>query len=528
MKKFIVSFILLLYPIAVYAGILKDTETFYIARAVKLGRSKANLTDGTASWQSSSNEVALNNCSAGQEYDSAKNTCKDCDAGYYSTSGKTCKKCETAHGTCPTCKPETGKCLTVSCEVGYIKYQEKSSSPIAYPLKTADGGSQSYPGCKPCRISNGHCKSCSFDGTDGCKGDLVCDAGYRSVNSGNGIYKCYDQITGGYCSSGTGSDGKNCLKGTAVCDTNYQRHGTPGYQFCSTNQKCEDGYGKSFADDVCHFCSELGAIRKADSTGLYWCLEEIKYNGKTSGYCKAYASIDDSEGGYCKNATGAFHSCETGYKQGNVKDASGKLLGYKCYPSITGGYCLGNTNGDECARDVTAVCDSKYYKHVTPGNEQYCSTNNCDSSYVSNDGTCVYCSDSKGKTVTYNGAKRCGEAITGGICLDGYAAATGATSKKCVNGTAVCNSGYLKYTDGSDQWCRSGSTCYTGYTKKNGVCVKEITPVTGLTGTCPNNLQDCGSTGCCPTGNSCSYYKQQAASGGYMCFQKSTDKVLAE
>lgn len=71
------------------------------------------------------------------------------------------------------------------------------------------------------------------------------------------------------------------------------------------------------------------------------------------------------------------------------------------------------------------------------------------------------------------------------------------------------------------------SICESGYTVDNGKCVRTLinTPVSG---DCPNNLQNCGSTGCCPTGNSCSYYAQQAASGkGYMCFQ-TTDNVLVE
>ena len=77
---------------------------------------------------------------------------------------------------------------------------------------------------------------------------------------------------------------------------------------------------------------------------------------------------------------------------------------------------------------------------------------------------------------------------------------------------ATCEAGYKVGTGGSDY----------------GKCVKAVQIDTPVSGACPNNLQDCGSTGCCPTGNSCSYYKQQAASGGFMCLQTASDKVLAE
>lgn len=69
----------------------------------------------------------------------------------------------------------------------------------------------------------------------------------------------------------------------------------------------------------------------------------------------------------------------------------------------------------------------------------------------------------------------------------------------------------------------SGCTlCATGYTmiENTGKCVLLSLPVTS----CPANTQDCGSTGCCPTTYSCSYYAEKAAAGGLaMCYKRFED-----
>lgn len=110
------------------------------------------------------------------------------------------------------------------------------------------------------------------------------------------------------------------------------------------------------------------------------------------------------------------------------------------------------------------------------------------------------CTTCRAGTYSAAGASSCT------TCPAGTYSAAGATS------CTTCPTGYTSYAGSS------GCTlCATGYTmiENTGKCVLLSLPVTS----CPANTQDCGSTGCCPTTYSCSYYAEKGAGGVAMCYK---------
>lgn len=210
---------------------------------------------------------------------------------------------------------------------------------------------------------------------------------------------------------------------------------------------------------------------------------------------------------------------------GNAKINTGKECDASCTTcDTTTGQCAGCSDGKR--PDGNRCVDNCY--NIT-----------CKSGYtteVSSDSCCCVSSSSCGTLQVYNEViGKCVEAVCplgcgSGMCSAGYCS-------KCDTGY------YLSYDTGMCPTCSSAiancatcsgstggvtcKTCKSGYTLSAGKCVKTAVidqPV--LVGNCPNGLQDCGSTGCCPTSNSCSYYAQQAVSGGIMCIKTSYDTQL--
>ena len=259
-----------------------------------------------------------------------------------------------------------------------------------------------------------------------------------------------------------------------------------------------------------------------------------------------------------------------------------KCMGYKCVsvctqPTPKPGMTMARIcAGKKCIADPNTphrfMCVDGCYNVV------------CKSGYtteVTADGCCCVASSCPSGQRLENG--KCVANCTGVTCKSGYKAVSNSTGccceadtptcsaaqvyhpilKKCVAAVCpahcadMCSKGYCTscesgYTLGTDGMCKqttitcpancstcSSSTtctkCDTGYLLSSGKCVLRTViddPLTPISGTCPNNLQDCGATGCCPTDKTCSYYAQQAASGkGYMClltYKTADDQLLAQ
>ena len=143
------------------------------------------------------------------------------------------------------------------------------------------------------------------------------------------------------------------------------------------------------------------------------------------------------------------------------------------------------SNCSDCSKGYCVSCNSGYYLNY-------------------NNGYCPACSTAVANCAT------CTSKTTGG-----------ATCTKCNSGYYLNGSSCTACPSNATCTGTSTFTCKSGYTKSGSSCVISATlPDLPIVNTgCPANTQDCGSTGCCPTTNSCSYYAQQAVSGGYMCLQ---------
>ena len=283
-------------------------------------------------------------------------------------------------------------------------------------------------------------------------------------------------------------------------------------------------------------------------TSMYNADTLLSHGGESGGLAKTCSSQCLS----CDTATGTCQSCPSGY----FPDGSGCS---KC-TSPSNGTCNGCYAPGERIDCYDLTCDAGY---IQDGDG--CMELTCDDyqrrSGTSCVGNCtgVVCKSGYTPTATLTGC--CCEEDTS--CSSGYSYNT--TYKGCIKDTYTCNigctvngcgigstlkpdTGYYIKSDGTCPACSTaiancaacsisklGATptctkCDSGYTLSGGKCVKTVVidqPVS--VSNCPDGLQDCGSTGCCPTGNSCSYYAQQAVSGGgVMCIKTSYDMRLEE
>ncbi len=212
------------------------------------------------------------------------------------------------------------------------------------------------------------------------------------------------------------------------------------------------------------------------------------------------------------------------------------------------GSCVSICSGVSCAE--------AYNKPVANGDSCCCEF---DSSYCSGQGQ-VWHTLLK-KCVSY-GPGNCPTGCSGGCangcqeCKEGYYLTIEGNCGTCssaipncaaCNGTFLgaecvqCQSGYTLTADGKCEkqeitcpdnckTCSSSTTCTacnSGYTLSSGKCtLKTLTPVTGVCGVgTMSNMQDCGSTGCCPKDKSCSYYASQTLQA---CLKMNTNELLAD
>lgn len=254
----------------------------------------------------------------------------------------------------------------------------------------------------------------------------------------------------------------------------------------------------------------------------------------------------------CNKSTGLCNTCQSGYYLENGKCVScpanascSNGLTFTCndYYYKSGTSCVSICNGVTCKSGYEAVskassccCESdtgcsagqvynttiqKCVAAVCPvGCADMCKNGcgSCESGrYLNyNDGLCPTCSSAIANCQTCTSSA---SGVTCTSCASGYTLSGG----KCVLQLVSCKVGQYKNSSGTCVNCPSSCSactsatnctiCASGYTLSGSLCIRSVS--TG----CSGNLQDCGSTGCCPTGNSCSYYAQQAAAGKALCLK---------
>ncbi len=195
----------------------------------------------------------------------------------------------------------------------------------------------------------------------------------------------------------------------------------------------------------------------------------------------------DSSCTTCDTTTGKCIGCPSGKRPDAARCVD------NCYNvTCKDGYTTKVTSDGCCCESTTPTC--------TAGT--YLSGSSCLSCFAGTYSAAGATSCTKCRAGTYSaaGASSCT------TCKAGTYSAAGATS------CTTCPTGYTSYAGSS------GCTlCATGYTmiENTGKCVSLSLPVTS----CPANTQDCGSTGCCPTTYSCSYYAEKGAGGIAMCYK---------
>ena len=305
---------------------------------------------------------------------------------------------------------------------------------------------------------------------------------------------------------------------------------------CSTDADCGNGKkcDKGFCIDKpeCTTNSECPADKKcSDSKCVDPCLGVSCPGTKTC--------IADSNHSYiCKGDACDGVSCAANY-EARIKDDKTCCCEALTCPSgqrMENGTCVSICSG--------VSCNEAYNRPVANGDNCCCEF---DSSYCS----------SQGGKVWHTLLKKCVDAMcpTGCIgdcthgcqqCSEGYYLTIEGKCDSCskienctaCNGTFLgpecvqCASGYTLNASGQCEkikcpdncaTCSSSTTCTlceVGYKLSNGKCTFEPITLPEPTGVCGkgtmSNMQDCGSTGCCPKDKSCSYYASQHTR---MCYQ---------
>lgn len=265
----------------------------------------------------------------------------------------------------------------------------------------------------------------------------------------------------------------------------------------------------------------------------------------------------------CNTSTGKCNTCDSGYYLDNGKCVScpsnascSNGLSFTCndYYYKSGNSCVGICNGVTCKSGYKAVskatsccCESEnqcgdfqvYNPTIQKCVDQVCplgcadmcknGCGSCESGrYLNyNDGMCPTCSSAIANCETCTSSA---SGVTCTSCASGYTLSSG----KCVKQITVCALGQYKDSSGNCVNCPSGCascsssakclTCKSGYSLSGNFCIRSVVS-TG----CSGNLQDCGTTGCCPTGNTCSYYAAQAKLGRAYCLKSiyTDDGILA-
>lgn len=287
-------------------------------------------------------------------------------------------------------------------------------------------------------------------------------------------YKCVD-----VCSLQPCKAGQKCITNpssphSAKCvDACYNISCKPGYTTEASTNGC---CCVSLCSDNCATCSSAGTCTQCNS-GFY-------LSGSQCVACPANATCD-----------GTIFSCKSGYK----KSGSSCVL-----DTCDAGYYKNGNFCISCPEGCTAC------SQLVPG-VVTCST--CKSGYYKSGTRCASCPD--------NAASCSGSSFTckTGFYKDGSACAT------CPENCTACSD------------ATTCTSCASGYTLKEGACVKSSTgdgprtitlPGLGTDGgipasNCAANLQDCGGGTCCPKGNTCSYYRNL---GYYMCITKNSNSHI--
>ncbi len=336
---------------------------------------------------------------------------------------------------------------------------------------TCDTTTGKCTGCQTNYIPNGSgCSKCPT-GTFASAGDTVCSKCTSPSNGTcNGCYPpgeridCYDLT----CDDGYIQDGDGCMEVT--CGDYQRRIGTTCVDNCD-GVKCASGYTATPTTGGC--CCQIDTTCEtgyAYNTTYQGCIKST-YTcniGCDVFGCGIGSTLKPATGYYIK-ADGTCPACSTAIT-GCAECSLSKLGAMPTCTKCNDGYTL---SGGRCTMAITTSCDAGYYLK---------------------NGTCVACS------------------------LGTYS--LGGTATSCTTNTTIENC--VKYNTTSD----TCATCASGYEvlgvgkKCGGSAIYELAK------TCPSNTQDCGSTGCCPTTNTCSYYASKTTLEA--CFLLNTDALLAE
>ena len=337
---------------------------------------------------------------------------------------------------------------------------------------------------KAVKLGRGNAYSVAADTTvDTGKTEIAkpqCDSSCTTCDNATG--KCLG------CPSGKRPNANRCVDNcyNVVCKSGYTTVNTAEGCCCEAESICGNGqiYNTTIGKCVDAVCP-VGCLDDC-SKGCGSC-ESGRYLNYSNGYCPTCSSAIANCATCTSSAAGPVcTSCESGY---TLKD--GQCVKAECGDGQLkiGGKCV------ECINGANITCGSGAYS----------------SYYRISNGTC--CKLPTGCTGATNFDLSCTSCKAGyTLGSDGMCKSTGL--KVCSVGCQTCNTSTGK--------C---SACKSGYTlKTDGTCFKQLVVDTG----CPNGLLNCGDTGCCPTGNSCAYYAQQAAANKFMCFKTAYDHILAE
>lgn len=308
--------------------------------------------------------------------------------------------------------------------------------------------------------------------------------------------------------------GKKCDKGFCVdkpeCTTNSE---CPADKKCSASKCVDPCLGVSCPGvKTCVADSNHSYICKGDACDGVSCAANYEARIKDDKTCCCEALTCPSgqrmENGTCVSICSGV-SCNEAY---NRPVANGD----NCCCEFDSSYCSsqgGKVWHTLLKKCVDAMCPTGCIGDCTHGCQQ-CS----EGYYLTIEGKCDSCSKIENCTA-------CNGTFLGPECV------------QCASGYTLNASGQCEKITCPDncKTCSSSTTCTVcekGYKLSNGKCTFEPITLPEPTGVCGkgtmSNMQNCGSTGCCPKDHSCSYYASQKASKGLCMLKFNADATSPE
>ena len=431
MHKIFLLFLFLTLPVSADAAdIFNNTDSFDIAKAVKLGRGKAYsvAADSGLNTGTGKTEIAKS-CSSGcSDCDTSTGWCDACQSRYVKDNAGKCHSCPS---NCASCLWEYGN--TVSCETCDSGYELATNS--------STGAGPFY-----CKKTETICLAGTYVSGTSC---VDCPDG--TYSTGSNAASCQSCSTLTITESGSNiSCGSSCTT-TGECTSCPYGYYRPKTATVLTCNKCRTGCSACSDSSMGVYCTacESGYTYTLDSYNMGSCASSSSGSNTESDavtcsagyYVSGSSCVACSEGTYSKGGTAtSCSSCTTLYTSAGSNT---------CTSCTTDGTCTGSNSGSSSSSSSSggSTCNSGGATAARP--------TNCPQGYGWGGSGCVTSSSQ---------CKVCSQ----GSSLGGYCNCPAGSPSDGRGGCGTsCSQPYTNYCSSgvqSGKCCRNSSDCYSSNT----------------------------------------------------------------